>query len=63
MEATVAPIIVADRRQAAVDPSPVVQKESPILRPSPEQYVTSEWNNNVVDIRDYVTVREEFFFI
>ncbi|EPB75139.1 hypothetical protein ANCCEY_05765 [Ancylostoma ceylanicum] len=53
MERTVVPAVVADRRQAPVDPAPVVHKESQILTRSPEQYMPNDWSNNVVGIREY----------
>ncbi|KAL6724294.1 hypothetical protein Aduo_019194 [Ancylostoma duodenale] len=58
MEATVAPVVVADRRQAPIDPAPVVHRESPILVRTPEQYLPSEWNNKVLEVREYDPVSD-----
>ncbi|RCN52611.1 hypothetical protein ANCCAN_01310 [Ancylostoma caninum] len=58
MEATAAPVVVADRRQAPIDPAPVVHRESPILAQTPEQYLPSEWNNKVLEIREYDPVSD-----
>ncbi|KAK6760587.1 hypothetical protein RB195_021884 [Necator americanus] len=54
-EVTPAPAVVDAATQSASESPLIITKESPILTQIPEQYVNSEWNNNVVEIpvREY----------